>query len=64
MTTTRRAWLYVCRNKKRTILLLLLFIVLITISLLGFALNTASKNCRKRTPQQHRRILHNTNWCG
>ena len=47
MTTTRRAWLYVCRNKKRTILLLLLFIVLITISLLGFALNTASKNAVK-----------------
>ena len=47
MTTTRRAWLYVCRNKKRTILLFLLFMVLITISLLGFALNTASKNAVK-----------------
>lgn len=47
MTITRRAWLYVCRNKKRTILLFLLFMVLITISLLGFALNTASKNAVK-----------------
>ena len=47
MTTTRRAWLYVCRNKKWTILLFLLFMVLITISLLGFALNTASKNAVK-----------------
>ena len=47
MTTTRRAWLYVCHNKKRTILLFLLFMVLITISLLGFALNTASKNAVK-----------------
>lgn len=47
MTTIKRAWLYVRRNKKRTVLLFLLFTVLITISLLGFALNTASKNAVK-----------------
>ena len=47
MTTMKRAWLYVRRNKKRTILLFLLFTVLITISVLGFALNTASKNAVK-----------------
>lgn len=42
MTTSKRAWLYVQRNKKRTILLFLLFSVLITISLLGCAIYTAS----------------------
>ncbi|MFR3786682.1 MAG: ABC transporter permease [Agathobaculum desmolans] len=47
MTTMKRAWLYVRRNKKRTILLFLLFTVLITISMLGLALNMASKNTVK-----------------
>ena len=42
MTTSKRAWLYVRRNRKRTILLFLLFAVLMTISLLGFALHAAS----------------------
>ena len=47
MITIKRAWLYVQRNQKRTVLLFLLFTVLITISMLGFALNTASKNAVK-----------------
>ena len=42
MTTPKRAELYVKRNKKRTILLFLLLTVLLTISLLGMALRTAS----------------------
>lgn len=47
MTTIKRAWLYVRRNKKRTISLFLLFTVLITISMIGFALHAASKNAVK-----------------
>ena len=47
MTTTKRAWLYVRRNQKRTFLLLLLFTVLMTISLLGFVLHTASQDAAR-----------------
>lgn len=43
MPASQRAWLYVTRNRKRTILLSLLFIVLMTVSLLSFALYTASE---------------------
>ncbi|WP_297294330.1 hypothetical protein [uncultured Oscillibacter sp.] len=42
MPTVKRARLYVGRHAKRTILLFLLFTILMTISLLGFALHTAS----------------------
>ena len=42
MSTTKRAWLYVRRHTKRTVLLLLLFTILMTVSLLGLALHTAS----------------------
>lgn len=35
MPTSKRAWLYVIRNKKRTVLLFLLLMVLMTISLLS-----------------------------
>ena len=38
MPIHKRAWLYVTRNKKRTVLLFLLLVVLMTISLLGLAL--------------------------
>lgn len=41
MPTRKRAWLYVIRNQKRTALLLILFTVLLTITLLGQALNAA-----------------------
>lgn len=47
MSTCKRAWLYVKRNKKRTVLLFLLFTVLMTISLLGFVLYTASGDAAK-----------------
>ena len=42
MPLQKRAWLYVVRNKKRTVLLLILLIALMTISLLGLALYSAS----------------------
>lgn len=42
MPIYKRAWLYVKRNTKRTTLLFLLFTLLSTISLLGFALYSAS----------------------
>ena len=42
MPTVRRARLYVRRHAKRTVLLFLLFTILMTISLLGLALHTAS----------------------
>lgn len=42
MSANKRAWLYVRRNTKRTLLLFLLFTILMTISLLGFTLHTAS----------------------
>lgn len=47
MSTTKRAWLYVTRNKKRTVLLFLLLVVLMTISLLGLALYAASGDAVK-----------------
>ena len=43
MPIRKRAWLYVRRNTKRTIQLFLLFTILMTISLLGFTLHTASR---------------------
>ena len=43
MSATQRAWLYVRRNTKRTVLLFLLFGILMTISLLAVALYTASR---------------------
>lgn len=42
MPTTKRAWLYVIRNPKRTVLLLILLAALMTISLLSLALYSAS----------------------
>ena len=42
MPTSKRAWLYVVRNKKRTTLLFLLLVVLMAISQLGLALHAAS----------------------
>lgn len=42
MPTTKRAWLYVTRRRKRTALLFLLFVVLMTGALLGFMLYAAS----------------------
>ena len=47
MSTYKRAWLYVIRNKKRTVLLFLLLTVLMTISLLGLALYAASGDAVK-----------------
>ena len=47
MTTSKRAWLYVRRNPKRTFLLLLLFTVLMTISLFGFVLHAASRDAAR-----------------
>lgn len=47
MSTSKRAWLYVKRNKKRTVMLFILFTVLMTISLLGFVLHTASRDAVK-----------------
>ena len=47
MTTSKRAWLYVRRNPKRTFLLFLLFTVLMTISLFGFVLHTASRDAAR-----------------
>lgn len=47
MPTHKRAWLYVIRNKKRTVLLFLLLVVLMTISLLGLALYGASGDAVK-----------------
>lgn len=41
MPTHKRAWLYVIRNKKRTVLLFILLVALMTISLLGLALYVA-----------------------
>lgn len=43
MPTSKRAWLYVTRSRKRTVLLFLLFTVLMTVSLCGFALHAASR---------------------
>jgi len=42
VTAAKRAWLYVRRHTKRTVLLFLLFTILMTVSLLGLALHTAS----------------------
>lgn len=42
MPVTKRAWLYVRRNRKRTLLLFLLFTALLTLSFSGFAFSTAS----------------------
>lgn len=47
MPTTKRAWLYVIRNPKRTVLLLILLVALMTISLLGLALYSASGDAVK-----------------
>lgn len=47
MPTTKRAWLYVIRNPKRTVLLMILLVALITISLLGLALYSASGDAVK-----------------
>ena len=47
MTTSKRAWLYVRRNPKRIFLLFLLFTVLMTISLFGFVLHTASRDAAR-----------------
>ena len=47
MPTTKRAWLYVVRNPKRTVLLLILLVALMTISLLGLALYSASGDAVK-----------------
>ena len=47
MPTTKRAWLYVIRNPKRTVLLLILLAALMTISLLGLALYSASGDAVK-----------------
>lgn len=47
MPIHKRAWLYVTRNKKRTVLLFLLLVVLMTISLLGLALYGASGDAVK-----------------
>ena len=41
MPTHKRAWLYVIRNKKRTTLLFILLVVLMSLSLLGLALYAA-----------------------
>lgn len=42
MPTTKRAWLYVKRNRKRTALLFVLLTVLLAVSLAGLALHAAS----------------------
>lgn len=47
MPTTKRAWLYVIRNPKRAVLLLILLVALMTISLLGLALYSASGDAVK-----------------
>lgn len=47
MPTTKRAWLYVVRNPKRTVLLLILLVALMTISLLGLVLYSASGDAVK-----------------
>lgn len=47
MPTTKRAGLYVIRNPKRTVLLLILLVALMTISLLGLALYAASGDAVK-----------------
>lgn len=47
MPTIKRAWLYVIRNLKRTVLLLILLVALMTISLLGLALYSASGDAVK-----------------
>lgn len=47
MPTTKRAWLYVIRTPKRTVLLLILLVALMTISLLGLALYSASGDAVK-----------------
>lgn len=47
MPVGKRAWLYVSRNKKRSVLLFLLLTALMTISLLGLALHAASKDAGK-----------------
>lgn len=47
MPTIKRAWLYVIRNLKRTVLLLILLVALMTISLLGLALYAASGDAVK-----------------
>lgn len=44
MTTSKRAWIYAVRMKKRTMMLILLFTVLMTISLLGITLYAASRD--------------------
>lgn len=41
MPTHKRAWLYVIRNKKRTTLLFILLVALMSLSLLGLALYAA-----------------------
>lgn len=43
MSTSKRAWLYVIRMKRRSILLLIILTVLMAISMLGLGLYTASK---------------------
>lgn len=47
MPMKKRAWLYVIRNPKRTVLLLILLVALMTISLLGLALYSASGDAVK-----------------